>query len=188
MGKVRPSPTSRFVFNTVLPFRWVQRNRNRAPERCSWLWADIYKFFMASPSSRRKYLVEVHAYPEHLYTVDFYAKVDNADRYRLRTHQFGAGRLGGTVLAIMAEVLRQDPAARFGFLAAAMRDETSDSRTKRFKLYTRMMEQKLNPARHTIVTRPENSSIFVLPNEVAVDELIQESIIKRYECYFAETF
>ncbi len=165
----------------------MQRNRNPAPERCSWLWADICKFFMASASSRRKYLVEVHAYADHLYTVDFYAKVDHADRYRLRTNQFGAGRLGGTVLAIMAEVVRQDPQARFGFLAAAMLDETSDSRTKRFKLYTRMMEQKLNPARQRLVAKPETSGIFVLPAAVT-DSTEEEAIIARYEIFFAESF
>jgi len=142
---------------------------------------------MASPSSRRKHLVEVHAYPEHLYTVDFYAKVDNANRYRLRTHQFGAGRLGGTVLAIMAEVLRQDPAARFGFLAAAMLDETSDSRTKRFELYTQMLQQKLNPSQRRVVSISETSAIFVLPASLT-DPVAVDSITDRYEAYFKESF
>ena len=49
----------------------MQRNRNRTEGRASWLYEDIYKFFIHSPSSRRKYLVEVHAHADHLYTVDF---------------------------------------------------------------------------------------------------------------------
>lgn len=74
------------MFNTVLPFWRVQRNGNRTMGCESWLWADIYKFFMHTPTSRRKYLVEMHAYADHLYTVDFYAKVQNVNRYRLRTN------------------------------------------------------------------------------------------------------
>lgn len=67
------------MFNTILPFRRVQRNCNQTGGRESWRWADIYKFFMHSPTSRRKYLVEIHAYDNHLYTADFYAKVNNVN-------------------------------------------------------------------------------------------------------------
>ncbi len=176
------------MFNTVLPYRLVQRNRNYSAGRESWQFLDIYKFFMHSPTSRRKYLVEVHAYADHLYTVDFYAKVHDVNRYRLRTNQHAAGKLGGTVLAIMAEVLRQDPAACFGFIAAAMLHETNDANTKRFRLYKRMLELKLNPLRHRIVTKPEVSSIFVIPAALVAQPALVDAIIARYEDIFAETF
>ena len=176
------------MFNTVLPYRLVQRNRNKTLGRESWQFLDIYKFFMHSPSSRRKYLVEVHAYGNHLYTVDFYAKTHDVNRYRLRTNQYAAGKLGGTVLAIMAEVLRQDPAACFGFIAAAMLNETSDVATKRFRLYKRMLELKTNPRRHQIITKPAESSMFVLPIAVAENQLLKQKIIARYESIFSETF
>lgn len=176
------------MFNTVLPYRFVQRNRNLTAGRESWQFLDIYRFFMHTPSSRRKYLVEVHAYADHLYTVDFYAKVQNVNRYWLRTNQQAAGKLGGTVLAIMAEVLRQDPAACFGFIAAAMLNETSDVTTKRFRLYTKMLELKINPMRHHITTNPAASSIFVPPIAVAKNQLLKQRIIARYESIFSETF
>lgn len=176
------------MFNTVLPYRFVQRNRNHTRGRESWLFLDIYKFFMHSPSSRRKYLVEVHAYADHLYTVDFYAKVHDVNRYRLRTNQQAAGKLGGTVLAIMAEVLRQDPQARFGFIAAAMLNETSDVNTKRFRLYTKMLKLKINPLRHQIVTKRNQSAIFVIPIALANKPALIDSIITRYENIFREAF
>lgn len=176
------------MFNTILPFRRVQRNRNHTQGRESWRWLDIYKFFMASPNSRRKYLVEIHAYADHLYTADFYAKVNNVHRYRLRTNQFAAGKLGGTVLAILAEVIRADPRACFGFIAAAMLDEASDVATKRFRMYTRMLELIVNSSRHTVVSVERNSSIFVLPADIAVQPEVVDSILARYERIFAETF
>ena len=176
------------MFNTVLPFRRVQRNRNLTQGRESWHWLDIYKFFMQSPSSRRKYVVEIHAYADHLYTADFYAKVNNVNRYRLRTNQQAAGKLGGTVLAILAEVLRQDPQACFGFIAAALVDETSDANTKRFRLYTKMLELKVNPMRHEVVTRRDQSAIFVIPAVIASNQAVVDSIIARYEDIFREAF
>ena len=175
------------MFNTVLQYSFVQRNRNPGG-RETWLYEDIYKFFIHSPSSRRKYLVEVHAYPDHLYTVDFYAKVHDVNRYRLRTNQQAMGRLGGTMLDILAAIVRADPQARFGFLAAAMLHETSDVETKRFEIYRRMLAFGVGLEHHAIVTKPEDSSIFVMPVEEARDEALKQSIIQRYERIFAETF
>lgn len=119
---------------------------------------------MHSPSSRRKYLVEIHAYENHLYTADFYAEVNNVNRYRLRTNQQAAGKLGGIVLAILAEVLWQD------------------------LMYTKMLELKLNPMHHRIVAKEETSSIFVLAVELAAQPAALEAIILRYEDIFAEAF
>lgn len=176
------------MFNTVLPYRFIQRNRNLTQGRASWLYEDIYKFFIHSPNSRRKYLVEVHAYADHLYTVDFYAKVHDVNRYRLRTNQGAAGQMGGTVLDIIARIICHDPQACFGFIAAAMLDETSDENTRRFQLYTRMLELKVDPTRYRVEALRKNSSIFVLPIIVASQPAALQQIINRYDRIFRETF
>ena len=132
--------------------------------------------------------MEVHAHADHLYTVDFYAKVHDVNRYRLRTNQRAMGKLGGTVLDIIAGIIRADPQARFGFIAAAMMHETSDVKTKRFKIYVKMFELKLDSTRHKLVVRPANSGIFVMPVAVAVNLPLQHAIISRDERIFAETF
>ena len=92
------------------------------------------------------------------------------------------------MLGILADIVRADPEARFGFLAAAMMHETSDLATKRFKVYKRMFELTLNPQRHHVAFKPEESSIFVLPVRVAANPFLQQSIIARYEQIFAESF
>ena len=176
------------MFNTILPYCFVQRNRNRTEGRASWLYEDIYKFFIHSPSSRRKYLVEVHAYADHLYTVDFYAKVHNVNRYRLRTNQYAAGKMGGTVLDIIAGIIRQDPQARFGFIAAAMLYETSDESTKRFRLYTRMLELKIDPTRYRVEAFKNSSTIFVLPTALTNQPAALQHLIHRYDSIFREAF
>lgn len=60
------------MFNTVLPYRFGQRERNRRPREASWHWLDLYRFHIRTPLGVRKYLVEVRAYPDHLYTVDIF--------------------------------------------------------------------------------------------------------------------
>jgi len=176
------------MFNAVLPYRFVQRNRNFTGGRESWSFEDIYKFFIHSPDSRRKYLVEVHAYADHLYTVDFYAKVQGVNRYRLRTNQYAAGKLGATVLDVIARIIRTDPRACFGFIAAAMLDETSDVCTRRFQLYTKMLELKVDPARYKVETLEETSTIFVMPVALANQPGSLQRIIDRYDRIFRETF
>ena len=166
----------------------MQRNRNRTEGRASWLYEDIYKFFIHSHDSRRKYLVEVHAYADHLYTVDFYAKVHDVNRYRLRTNQQAMGKLGGTVLDVLARIVRHDPQACFGFIAAAMLNETSDDNTRRFQLYTKMLELKVDPTRYRVEALRKNSSIFVLPIIVASQPAALQQIINRYDRIFRETF
>ena len=176
------------MFNTILPYRLVQRNRNYTNGRASWHFEWIYKFFIHSLDSRRKYLVEVREYSGHLYTVDFYAKIHSVHRYRLRTHQHAAGKLGATVLDIVAHTIRLDPQACFGFIAAAMLDETTDVSTRRFQLYTRMLELKINPLRYKVEALKENSSIFVVPLALANQPDGLQQLIDRYDSIFRETF
>ena len=69
-----------------------------------------------------------------------------------------------------------------------MMHETSDVETKRFEIYRRMLALGLSLERHAIVTKPQNSSIFVMPIKEAKDEALKQSIIQRYERIFAEAF
>ena len=176
------------MFNTIRPYRFVQRNRNFTGGRESWSFEDIYKFFIHSPDSQRKYLVEVHAYTDHLYTVDFYAKVLDVNRYLLHTNQYAAGKLGATVLDVIARIIGHDSRPCFGFIAAAMPDETSDESTKRFNLYTRMLELKVDARRRYITINPEDSSLFMLLKALAANQSLKQDIIERYESVFRETF
>lgn len=184
------------MFDRRFPYCLVQRNASpRIGKRKSWLWEDIFKFFVASPSSRRKYLVEIRCYPDHLHTADFYAKTPGSpDRYRLRTNQFSMGPIGGTVLDILARVLRANPAACFGFLAAALVDETEDRMTKRFRVYTRMLQSRINAAEPNVfrdvrlIVDEATSAIFVLPQHLAVNPDEIARIVARYQEIFRETF
>ena len=95
---------------------------------------------------------------------------------------------GATVLDVIARIIRTDPRACFGFIAAAMLDETSDVCTRRFQLYTKMLELKVDPARYKVETLEETSTIFVMPVALANQPGSLQRIINRYDRIFRETF
>ena len=104
------------------------------------------------------------------------------------------GAIGGTVLDILARVLRADPAACFGFLAAAMVDETSDRMTKRFRVYTRMLQQQIDADEPNdfdgvrLIADENASAIFVLPAQLAANPDEITRIVTRYQEIFREAF
>lgn len=69
-----------------------------------------------------------------------------------------------------------------------MLDETSDVSTKRYRLYTKMLELKINPLRHQIVTKQNQSAIFVIPIALANEPTLIDFTIVRYETIFQEAF
>jgi hypothetical protein len=92
------------------------------------------------------------------------------------------------VLAVIAQTIRADPQACFGFIAAAMLDETTDVSTRRFQLYTKMLELKTDPTRYKLAALRENSSIFVMPLALAQQPEHLQQLIDRYDRIFREIF
>lgn len=89
---------------------------------------------------------------------------------------------------IIAHTISQDPQACFGFIAAAMLDETTDTSTRRFQLYTKMLELKIDLTHYKLEVLQENSSIFVLPVALASQSSALHQLISRYDRIFRETF
>src|SRR6478736_3470154 len=116
------------MFDTKIEYKFVQRNRNKTNNE-SFLYQYIYRFFIHKGSSKRKYIVEVKEYDGKLFTIDYYAKTENPYKYRIRTKQFVGGKIGGTVLAIMAEVIAKYQVKAFGIAAAPLIDEDDDAFT-----------------------------------------------------------
>jgi len=130
------------MFNTVLDYKFIQRNRNKTG-RESYLFEYIYKFFYHRGTGKRKYIVTIKEYSDKLFTVAFYAKVDNVDKYRITTNQRAFGRIGGTVLDIMATCITEYGVRAYGIEAAAMLYEESDENTKRYRTYVEMLRRKI---------------------------------------------
>lgn len=135
--------------------------------------------------SKRKYIVEVKEYEGKLFTIDYYAKTENPYKYRIKTNQFVGGKIGGTVLAIMAEVISTYDVNAFGIAAAPLIDEDDDAFTKRFSTYSKVLKRKIDERKFTIFVIGERSHIFVIRNDVKED---RELIIDAYGQIFIEIY
>lgn len=153
------------MFDKPLPFRFVQRNRNkfgdfdrqRDPEK-SYSYEYVYKFFISNSMCRRKIIVQIKQYGDATFKVDFYATTSNKESktrneslsaYRYLTKVGRANRVAGTILAIIGDMRKQFPDMNFGFQAATLLDEGTDDRNKRYQVYITMMQ---------LVTGAHNSS------------------------------
>ncbi len=54
-----------------------------------------------------KYIVNISLFKGSLLRIDFYPKIHSDNKYRMLTNQFKFGRLGGTLLNIMQDVINK---------------------------------------------------------------------------------
>ncbi len=72
------------MIDSPLEYNFVQTNHTFKKETlCRFV--HVYKFFIHKGSSRRKYLVEIKEYNDGLFTVDFYAKTQHPEKFRVMT-------------------------------------------------------------------------------------------------------
>ncbi len=69
-----------------------------------------------------------------------------------------------------------------------MLDETTDVSTRRFQLYTKMLELKTDSTRYKVLALSENSSIFVIPLTLAQQPGQLQLLIEHYDRIFREIF
>ncbi|MEM9327208.1 MAG: hypothetical protein AAGA85_16185 [Bacteroidota bacterium] len=131
-----------------------------------------------------KYVVKIKAYPGDLLTVDFYRKVKSHRKYRLLSGDFKFGRIGATVLDIMREVQSETGSNTYGLVAAALLSEGDERTNKRYNVYVRILQRKVDSSRYRVFGVDVNSFIFVIPTE---QEEERERIFLRYGKIFAET-
>ncbi|WP_338874898.1 hypothetical protein WBJ53_04680 [Spirosoma sp. SC4-14] len=192
-----------YMFDSPLPFRFVQRNRNKLgdwrkqsdPEKY-YQYEYIYKFFVRNSNCRRKIIVQVKQYSDTLFKVDFYATTSNKERkirnetisvYRYLTKVGKANRVAGTILAIIVDMSKQFPDMTFGFQAATMFNENSDDDNRRYKAYLAMMQLVTGAqnSRWQAFGYSQNSYIFVLQKRFLEQK---DKLIADYGRIFGKVF
>lgn len=98
----------------------------------------LYSF--KSSKTHQTYWVWIEVYKLHFYAVKFHLKAHRHSKYKynLMTGLNEARQCIRTCMAIMEEVVKDDPKASFGFIGANKLDET-EVNTKRFRVYRRFM-------------------------------------------------
>ncbi|MGO1521599.1 MAG: hypothetical protein ACTHXT_13255 [Sphingobacterium sp.] len=93
------------------------------------------------------YIVEIEVYDFNIYAVKFYPKTfkNHERRFNILTNQRKAGRIIATCLHVIVDIIKQDPLANIGFLAARTTDNSGEYQenlrlNKRFKIYAQAFQ------------------------------------------------
>ncbi|HCN83716.1 MAG TPA: hypothetical protein DIT07_08850 [Sphingobacteriaceae bacterium] len=182
------------MFDQSLEYKLIQIRSNKHHTNETFTREHIYRFYRHNERCCIKYIVSVKEYHKELLTLDYYPKinltpksntVDNIQdlRYRMLTKQNAFGIIGGTILDIMQEVENKTALQIWGFLAASLPTETTNSNNKRYNIYKEVLSRTFR-TRHKVFGNRDNSAIFVIPTNLAAEA---QRIIEDYEYIFSET-
>ena len=178
------------MFNSPAKYKFVQKDRNNYNTK-SFKFVHIYKFHIKNNHSLRKYIVKIAEFSNHLFTVEFYAKINDGgakdNRYKILTNQKVMGRVGATVLSIIKEFAQKYKNSCFGIAAAPFKHEQSDNFTKRCKVYSLILSYttKGNDEFELIVIS-KKSHIFIIRKKFSFEK--RNTTLKNYEKIFSNIY
>ena len=149
---------------SILLYRFVQRNGNRSQSE-SYAYEHIYCFLVKTEVGCSKYVVKIKEYPGGLLTVNFYRKIKSDRRYKLLSGDFKFGRIGATILDIMKHVQSITGSNVYGIVAATLPTEENDNTNKRYSVYVKIFQRKVDGQRYKVFGTDVNSFIFIIPRE-----------------------
>lgn len=138
------------------------------------------------------YLVEVEKFKHNTYVIKYFLKQHkkNKNRYNLSSNEFKCRPVVITVINILAEILNKNPLSCFAFIGAhtiekGLPPEPKDN-TKRFRVYRRLVENKIGPQTFTHFESQIGSSYLLINNKVEDVEAAKEAITKMFKSEFPE--
>lgn len=125
------------------PYEFRYKNFARCGPQEPFLRVHTYKFMVAGAP----YIMRAEEYDWKLFAVKFYPKSfeDSPNRYNKLTNAGHASRIFSTCMRIMLDLYSREPKASIGFIGVTTESESQKSRTKRFRLYARLMEEFFSP-------------------------------------------
>ena len=130
-----------FMFDT--PFEYKKFNfQKRTIGQLSYI-EHIYKF---RGTSNKRYIVFAEQYDYSVYAIKFctHERKNYTDRFNVLSRYNECNRVLTTVGFIMQDIVKGNPFASFIFIGSHLPGE-EESNTKRFRLYTNIVEQLVSP-------------------------------------------
>lgn len=117
--------------------------------------------------SNQWYLIRVEQFDHELFAVKFYLKnsKQSKDKYRLLSGLNEATSIIRTCLNIMLEVLEEHPLSSFVIVGMNGIHETNLKRTKRYKIYKRVIQSFFSSVRFEHFDYPQKSTVLLLNRE-----------------------
>jgi hypothetical protein len=161
------------MFNTFYSFKY--RNKEK-PNFSNETYDYVHRLTFTSKHNQ-KYIVRVEEYEKQsLYAVKFYLKNHSLSdkKYSISTNFGDATVIIRTCIEIMLYFYREkNGLASFVFIGATDVSETSDTNTKRFRVYTAIMEFYLTPKRFKHFSFAPQS-LYLMLNMQQNDTILQE--------------
>ena len=134
-----------------------------------------------------QYIVNVEQYNFDLFAIKFYLKSHrfSENKYKLLTGHKNPTRVIRTCVEIIRYFLRENPFASFGFIGENSIAENTQSNTKRFRVYRRVMENFFSPlvfwhfvddekSLYLLLNRQKNESDIVEKIEGIIDDILSD--------------
>ena len=169
------------------PYSTLTPNRNKSKSVSDTLICVWHYKFLTKNGVR--YNVDIEQHTHDLFILKFHQDKHRRrkDKYRILTGEYDAYRVFSTILNITIDVYEKFPMASFGFVGARSLDEKSREKTKRWKLYSRIMVDYFSPSQFHHASMPEKS-LFVALNSQKEKQVpkLWEQIIEQLELEYEE--
>ncbi|HTN47179.1 MAG TPA: hypothetical protein VL098_12595 [Flavipsychrobacter sp.] len=131
-----------------------------------------FTFFAKSGT---RYIVLAEQYDFFVFAVKFYnARHKNcSERFNRLTNKYECSRVITTVGHIMKDIFNNNPFASFAFIGSQLKDE-GKSNTKRFRLYSRIIESLVAPLNFEHRPIPQHSAYIALNRHNTEPQLLEK--------------
>lgn len=171
------------MFNQGYTFRRAQTKGGNS--------RDVFKFihiFSFVGKHGVKYIVEAEEYDFYIYIVKFHLMKAHSqfdDRYNRLTHLNDVPRVLRTCLDIMIALYQENSHASFGFVGAPLENESKESNNKRFRVYSRIMENFFSRQKFSHFTNEKNNFYLLINKDYEVVEPnLETKIINMFHHYY----
>ncbi len=163
------------MFDTHFPYRYINKQLTKIDNR------DIITYNYSFKGKKKRYCVLIEQYDYQVYAVKYYLaeKKSCSKRYNLLSFQGEATRVITTVAMIIIELANDNPFASFCFVGSRLLTEEK-SNTKRFKLYSRILESKVSSVNFEHKHSKKYSS-YIMINRHNTDKNFLDKVVAMFK-------
>lgn len=175
------------MFDSPFPFRYINSCPKKVPGSEDIMVEYNYSF---KGKNGKRYIVIVEEYNYQCFALKFCLQDHKNfhDRFSRLTHQYECSRVITTIVTIIKEIHQKNPFANFAFIGAQGLEEKDYNQTKRYKIYTKVLEKIIGPVFFERRYNPNNSSCIFISRDNTNEEisvLIEQMFRKYYPDLFS---
>jgi len=159
------------MFASAFPFSKI----NHCPPRKSGEYNVVEHVYNFRGKTNKRYIVIVEEYNYFVFVVKFYLQERKVhpDKFTKLTNLNECSRVLTTIGQIIRELYQKNPYASFGFIGTNLPNESKNN-TKRFRLYSRVVEQVISPVLFEHRSSLANSAFLLLNRDNHEADLLKK--------------